>query len=133
MLTTGKATSTITLGSFITNIASDIVGIAQHCGMKYRDPDFRKVARSMKLGPIYTFLYWHMNWHCEHHMYAAVPCYNLRKLAEHIEGDLPKPLGLVGTWKEMLAIWKRQQEDPSYVFERPLPPTVEDNGTPAAR
>ena len=26
------------------------------------------------------FWYWHMNFHIEHHMYAAVPCYNLEKL-----------------------------------------------------
>lgn len=114
----------ITLGSFTTSIFSYVVGIAQHSGMKDRDPDFRKVARSMTLGPILTFLYWHMNWHCEHHMYAAVPCYNLRKLAKHIEYDLPKPLGLFATWKEMLDIRKHQQQDPSYVFERPLPPTA---------
>lgn len=114
----------ITLGSFTTNIVSYAVGIAQHSGMKHRDPDFRKVARSMRLGPILSFLYWHMNWHCEHHMYAAVPCYNLRKLAQTIEYDLPKPLGLFATWKEMLDIWHHQQQNPSYVFERPLPPTA---------
>ena len=67
----------------------------------------------MKLGPILEFLYWRMNWHCEHHMYAAVPCYNLRKLSKHIEYDLPVPKGFFGTWKEMLEIRRREKEDPS--------------------
>ncbi len=114
----------ITLGPFIANIVRFSVGIAQHSGMRLRDPDFRKVARSMRLGPVLTFLYWRMNWHCEHHMYAAVPFYNLPKLAKHIAWDLPVPKGLVGTWKQMLEIRRRQEEDPSYEFDMPLPATA---------
>jgi len=114
----------VTLGSFTANIVGYSVGIAQHSGMQTGNPDFRKVARSMRLGPVLAFLYWRMNWHCEHHMYAAVPCYNLRRLSKIVAWDLPEPLGLVGTWKEMIAVWNRQQADPSYRFDRPLPPTA---------
>ncbi|MGY8902743.1 MAG: fatty acid desaturase, partial [Flavobacteriales bacterium] len=31
------------------------------------------------------FLYWHMNWHTEHHLYAGVPCYNLKKLHQAVK------------------------------------------------
>jgi fatty acid desaturase len=65
-----------------------------------------------------------MNLHCEHHMYAAVQRYNLRKLAKHIEYDLPEAKSFFGTWKEMLEIRRRQKEDSSYRFDRPLPPTA---------
>lgn len=44
----------------------------------------------------------HMNWHTEHHMYAAVPCYNLAELHEAIKHDLPPtPDGLVAVWTRM--------------------------------
>lgn len=102
-----------TFAPFIANAVSYSLGITQHSGMMENEPDYRKVARSMKLGPILEFLYWRMNWHCEHHMYAAVPCYNLRKLSKHIEYDLPVPKGFFGTWKEMLEIRRREKEDPS--------------------
>jgi len=62
-----------------------------------------------------------MNWHAEHHMYAAVPCYNLKKLATEIADDMPEPRSLIGAWREMRAIWKRQQTDPGYAFDTPVP------------
>jgi fatty acid desaturase len=40
-----------------------------------------------------------VNWHTEHHMYAAVPCYNLEILHNAIRYDLPPtPNGIVATW-----------------------------------
>lgn len=63
-----------------------------------------------------------MNYHIEHHMYAAVPCYNPAKLHEAIRHDLPpSPVGLVAAWKEIGAILKRQEADPSYQHTPPLP------------
>jgi len=113
-----------TTASFTANISGYLMGLTQHSGMNEDSTDFRKVARSMKLGPFYTFLYWRMNWHCEHHMYAAIPCYNLKKFARVIAWDLPEPLSLWGTWKEVIAVARIQRKDPSYEFERSLPPTA---------
>ena len=59
--------------------------------------------------PLVQFLYWHMNFHIEHHMYAAVPCYNLAKLHRAIQHDLPPtPVGIVATWQEIIAILRKQ-------------------------
>jgi fatty acid desaturase len=88
-------------------------------------PDFRKSVRSMTLPPIVEFLYWRMNWHTEHHMYAGVPCYNLKKLYHEIADDMPQPRTLVGAWREMREVWQRQKIDPDYVFDTPLPPTAQ--------
>lgn len=56
-------------------------------------------------------------------MYAAVPCYNLGKLHQMIKHDLPPtPRGLVAVWKEINAILKKQDADPTYQHE-PLIPT----------
>ena len=62
-----------------------------------------------------------MNWHIEHHMYAAVPCYNLAKLHRVVARDMPTPRTLIGAWKEMRATWKRQQTDSGYEYDTPLP------------
>ena len=63
-----------------------------------------------------------MNYHIEHHMYAAVPCYNLAKLHQAILHDLPPcPHGIGATWKEIAAIQKTQDEDPSYQHIAQLP------------
>ena len=58
-----------------------------------------------------------MYWHTEYHMYAGVPCYNLRKLARSIAADMPAPRTLLGAWREMLQIWNRQLEDPDYQYD----------------
>lgn len=109
---------------FIGNWLGYFVGLPQHCGLMENTTDFRKSTRSMKLNPAIEFLYWHMNWHTEHHMYAGIPCYNLKKLHQEIAHDMPEPRSLSGAWREMLDIWKRQQEDPDYQFDTPLPATA---------
>jgi fatty acid desaturase len=62
-----------------------------------------------------------MNWHIEHHMYAAVPCYNLRKLNKLVADDMPEPRTLVGAWKEMRKISRKQEQDNGYQFETKVP------------
>ncbi len=109
---------------FIGNWLSYFVGLTQHCGLRDNSTDFRKNTRSVKLNPLFSFLYWRMNWHIEHHMYAGVPCYHLSKLHEQIAHDMPEPRTLIGAWKEMRDVWKRQKTDPDYHFDTPLPLTA---------
>ncbi len=109
---------------FIANWLSYFVGLTQHCGLREDTPDFRKNTRSIKLNPLFSFLYWRMNWHIEHHMYAGVPCYNLSKLYREIAHDMPEPRTLRGAWQEMRETWKRQKTNPDYQFNTPLPPTA---------
>jgi fatty acid desaturase len=66
-----------------------------------------------------------MNYHTEHHMYAAVPCYNLRRLHALIRHDLPPtPDGLIAVWKEIGTILKTQEKDPTYQHQVVLPPQI---------
>lgn len=109
---------------FIGNWAAYLVGLTQHCGLREDTPDFRKCVRSITINPLWEFLYWRMNWHIEHHMYAGVPCYNLKKLHQEVADDMPKPRTLREAWKEMRETWRRQQTDPDYQFDTPLPPTA---------
>ena len=114
----------ISISRFFANWLSYFVALPQHCGLKEDTTDFRKCVRSMKLHPFVEFLYWHMNWHTEHHMYAGVPCYNLKKLHAEVKDDMPVPRTLTGAWREMLDIWRIQQSDPDYAFDTPLPSTA---------
>jgi fatty acid desaturase len=95
---------------------------AQHVGLQDDVSDFRLCCRTFTVNPFVQFLYWHMNYHIEHHMFAAVPCYRLGRLHRLIKHDLPPcPHGLVATWKEIGAILEIQKADPDYQHVAPLP------------
>jgi len=119
----------VSLAPAIANWLAYFVASPMHCGLRDDSPDFRLCVRTITLDPLSEFLYWHMNWHLEHHMFAAVPCYNLRKLHQTVALDMPKPRTLAGAWREMRKTWRRQQEDPNYQFDTPLPPPLD--GAPA--
>lgn len=94
----------------------------QHAGLMDKVNDFRLCARTIVVNPFFEFIYWHMNYHIEHHMYAAVPCYNLKKLHRLIEKDLPHcPQSLLETWLQINSIQQKQKIDPSYQFRAELP------------
>lgn len=111
----------ITFPIFIASWASYFTGMTQHCGLKDNDSDFRKSTRTITINPVLEFLYWHMNWHIEHHMYASVPCYNLRKLNKLVADDMPQPRTLIVAWKEMRQIWRKQEQDQNYQFDTKVP------------
>lgn len=112
----------ITGSPFIANWCSYTLGMTQHCGLKENDNDFRKCVRSVKTNPLFEFLYWRMNWHTEHHMFAGIPCYNLRPLYYAVADQMPQPRTLAEAWREMRDTWQRQQSDPAYFFDTPVPP-----------
>ncbi len=111
----------VTLAPFTANWWRYFVFVPMHTGLKDDVDDFRLCVRSITLDPVSHFIYWRMNWHIEHHMFAAVPCYRLRKLHVTVADDMPKPRTLFGSWAEMRKIWKQQKTDPRYQFETPLP------------
>jgi len=96
----------------------------QHIGLVDKVPDFRLCCRTIYVNPVFSFLYWHMEYHIEHHMFAGVPCYNLKRLHEAIKHDLP-PIcnGIVETWAEIIFIQRRQKDDPGFQYVQPLPGT----------
>ncbi len=111
----------ITLANFVGNWWRYFIGVTMHTGLRDNVPDFRKCCRTIKLDPFSRFIYWYMNYHTEHHMFAAVPCYNLGKLSKEIASDMPKPRTLVQAWREMREVYRKQKEDPSYQYDTPVP------------
>ena len=118
----------VTFASFIANWLRYFVGVPMHTGLMDNTPDFRLCVRTITLDPFSSFVYWRMNWHLEHHMFAAVPCYNLGRLHRTVAADMPKARTLVGAWREMRETWKKQQQDPKYQFETPLPKLPGEKG-----
>ena len=95
---------------------------AQHVGLRDNVDDFRLCCRTIYLNPFLRFLYWHMNYHTEHHMYAAIPCYHLARLHAILRPHMPPtPDGLVQTWTRIAAILRRQRTDPAYQYTAELP------------
>jgi fatty acid desaturase len=112
----------ITLAPFYGGWLLFLCNNTQHVGLQDNVPDYRLCTRTIILHPFVRFLYWHMNFHTEHHMYAAVPCYHLAQLHEVIRQDLPPcPVGLWATWQEIIPILRKQKVDPAYQYVPELP------------
>jgi fatty acid desaturase len=102
-----------------------LCGVPQHYGLNSDIPDFRYNTRTFTCAWLPAFYYWNMQYHIEHHMYPAVPFFNLPKLRAAIEHDLPEaPHGLIATWREMLAIRRSALADPNYRFTPTFPATA---------
>ena len=112
----------VTLAPFYGGGFQYLLNEAQHIGLSDQVSDYRLNTRTILLNPFLRFLYWHMNYHIEHHMYAAVPCYHLAELHDLIQADLPPcPKGLWQTWAHIIPIIRRQKLEPDYQFAPELP------------
>jgi len=112
----------VTLHLCYGDLVQQFINATQHDGMPDHVNDFRLNCRSVAINPVLGFLYWHMQYHIEHHMYAAVPCYNLKRLNAAIRHELPEPSrGLVGAWSEILGIQYRMDTDPGWRYMPSLP------------
>ena len=100
-------------------------GLLQHGGLAENVLDHRLNTRTVYMNPISSWIYWHMEYHIEHHMFPMVPYYNLRKLHELIKDDLPPPnTSIWDGYREMFTAVMRQRREPGYYLRRDLPPTA---------
>ena len=97
-------------------------GLTQHMCLKEDTKDHRESTRSVRLNPIFSFIYWKMEYHIEHHMFPQVPSYNLPKLHEMIKDQMP-PIrkGLWGAYKEILPALFKQAKNPNYQISSKVP------------
>jgi fatty acid desaturase len=72
-----------------------VTGVHQHCACEANEPDFRISCGDTKLGPLLSFLYWRMEHHIEHHMFAAIPCYNLGPFSRFVADQLPPKIRML--------------------------------------
>ena len=111
-----------TFGTFYCGWLGFLCGFPQHYGLNPNVPDFRYNTRTFTCSWLPAFYYWNMQYHLEHHMFPAVPFYNLPKLRAAIVHDLPPAThGLIATWRELFEIRRRVRENPDYRFVPDVP------------
>ena len=93
----------------------------QHAGLKEDIKDHRHSTRTVKLNPIFSFLYWQMEYHIEHHMFPMVPSYNLPKLYEVIKDQMPEPQTLYQAYKEIIPAVIKKSKNPDYFIPVQVP------------
>jgi len=97
----------------------NMTGLIQHGGLDDNVTDHRLNTRTVFMNPISRFIYLNMNYHVEHHMFPAVPYYNLPALHQLLKDDLPPPsLSIWDAYKEMLPILYRQLKGEAIYLER---------------
>ncbi len=112
----------LTFGTFYCGWLGFLCGLPQHYGLNSDIPDFRANTRTFTCSWLPAFYYWQMQYHLEHHMYPAVPFFNLPKLRRAIEHDLPAaPHGLRATWREMLDLRRKFLADPDFQYMPEFP------------
>lgn len=117
---------TITFGTFYCGWLGFLCGVPQHYGLNSDEPDFRLNTRTFTCSWLPAFYYWNMQYHLEHHMYPAVPFYNLGKLRKAIEHDLPPAThGLRATWEEMFELKRKFLADPSFKYIPTIPSSAQ--------
>lgn len=117
----------VTFSYFFADFLARGCGMQQHTGLSPNVPDWRLSCHTVRFGPIMSFLYWNMNHHIEHHMYAAVPFFNLKKLHRIMAEETPKPVvGFLRGVRHMVSIQEKQRADESYVFVPEFPVTASE-------
>jgi fatty acid desaturase len=58
-------------------------GATQHAGLAQNVRDHRLSTRSVRMNPLFRFLYLNMNHHLEHHLFPTVPYHQLPALQQH--------------------------------------------------
>ena len=100
----------------------NMTGLLQHGGLDENVADFRLNTRTVYMNFVSRFIYLNMNYHLEHHMYPAVPYYNLPKLHALLKHDLPEPTSSIWAgYAEMMPILMQQLRGRDVHLERSLP------------
>ena len=82
----------------------------------------RDSTRTVYLNPVFSFLYWHMEYHIEHHIFPTVPSHNLPKLHNLVKDQMPTAKkGLWGAYREIIPAIFKQAINPNYKIELSVP------------
>ncbi len=108
---------------YFARILANTTGAIQHTGLGSNVPDWRVVCHTVNVNPVLGYLYWNMNYHTEHHMYAAVPFHKLRKLRAVLESNMPAAeKSFFSCLRLLYRIKARQKEEPGYIYMPSFPP-----------
>ncbi len=97
--------------------------LVQHSGLAEDVLDYRLNTRTIRLNPVLSFFYMHMEYHTEHHIYPNIPFHSLAQFRSLIDDQMPFAYkGLWRTYKEMIPVLWRQRHETNYFIKRTLPP-----------
>ena len=106
------------------NTLQVLLGLTQHTGLYESIKDHRYSTRTVYLNPIFSFYYWQMEYHIEHHMFPNVPSYNLPKLHQMIKDQMPPAKkGLWDAYSEIIPVVIKQTKNPDYKILVNIPHT----------
>ena len=112
----------ILLPPFYGNTILMICTMTQHAGLAENCKDHRKSTRTVILNPFFSYLYTHMEYHVEHHIFPKIPFYNIKKLHSVIKDQMPIPKkGLVEAYKEIIPTIFKQRHDLNYFIDVKIP------------
>ncbi|MGI9606356.1 MAG: fatty acid desaturase [Acidimicrobiales bacterium] len=104
-------------------------GATQHAGLQEDVLDHRLSTRTVLMNPLFRFLYLNMNFHVEHHMYPAVPYYNLPALHREVRDQLVEPLpNTLAAYREIVHAFRHQEADPTWELDRDVPAVPDSRG-----
>ena len=112
----------IVLPRFYGGALAQLFNMTQHAGLAEDVWDHRLNTRTVRLNPLFAFLYMNMNYHVEHHMFPLVPFHALPRLHGLIRNQCPPAYaGLREAYREIIPTLLRQAKDAQYYVRRPLP------------
>ncbi len=82
----------------------------EHIGKIYNVNDQVLCTRSVKVGPLLKQIYFGLDDHIEHHIYPAIPSYQLPHIHKLLEQSQDEPIGVFACWKEMLRIGREKDK-----------------------
>ncbi len=80
----------------------EIQNLCEHTGRPL-SPDVFANTRVLRTNPLVRWLGWNMQYHCHHHLFAAVPFYHMPALDRAIRGRLPAPVSYAEALREIAA------------------------------
>jgi len=96
--------------------------LAQHAGLAENVLDHRINTRSIRLNPILSFLYMHMENHIEHHIYPNIPFHALARFRRVIDAQMPPTCtSLWDAYREIVPALMKQKHDPRHFIRRKVP------------
>jgi fatty acid desaturase len=96
--------------------------LAQHAGLAEDVLDHRLSTRTIRLNPILSWLYMHMEYHTEHHVYPNVPFHALAKFRKAIDPQMPPASrSLWQTYRQVWPVLLRQRRDADYFIKVKMP------------
>jgi fatty acid desaturase len=96
--------------------------LTQHSGLAEDVFDCRLNTRTIRLNPLLSFLYLHMEYHTEHHIFPNIPFHSLAKFRRLIDDQMPPAYrGLWATYEEAIPVLLKQRHDANCFIKRTLP------------